>query len=284
MNGSPGARGQAPSGQSYRERRPAAALGEHVTCVWVQQVVPGAAPYTHRTVPNGSAEIVCELGAMPRIVGPQTGPTEETLAPGTTVVGVRFRPGAAPSVLELPASELVDLALGADELLGRAAVALGERVAAAASPQAAAAILEAEILARLAGAAEPDPVAAEAVRRLLPWRADGIASLPASLHISERQLRRRFEAAIGFAPKVVQRMLRFQGFLALAGRQERPSAHLAMLAADAGYADQSHLTRESVRLTGRSPRALLLEAEEHCTGVHDHAASYGPLLQSHAAA
>jgi hypothetical protein len=35
-----------------------------------------------------------------------------------------------------------------------------------------------------------------------------------------------------------------------------------------------------MRLTGQSPRALLLESEEKCGAAHDHAASYGPLLQS----
>jgi hypothetical protein len=40
------------------------------------------------------------------------------------------------------------------------------------------------------------------------------------------------------SPKVLQRMLRFQRFLALADKLERPSAHLAHLAAEAGYADQ----------------------------------------------
>ena len=41
-------------------------------------------------------------------------------------------------------------------------------------------------------------------------------------------------------------MLRFQGFLALAHGRDGDPAELAMLAAEAGYADQSHLTRESL--------------------------------------
>jgi AraC-like DNA-binding protein len=272
------------SAQSYRERRPASALAPYVTCVWVQQVAPDGVPYRHRTIPNGSAELICELGAMPRIVGPQTGPTEEVLAPGTTVVGVRLRPGAAPAVLGSPASELVDLAVGSEELWGRPAVRLGDRVAASASPHDAAQALEHAIAGRLTDAAGPDPVAAAAAALLLPWRIDDVGSLTSTLYISERQLRRRCQAAIGLAPKVLHRMLRFQGFLALAQGHARPSAQLARLAADAGYADQSHLTRESLRLAGRTPRALLLEAEEHCGPAHDHAASYAPLLESRAAA
>jgi AraC-like DNA-binding protein len=266
------------STQSYRERRPASELGRYATCVFVQQVLPGSEPYTHRPVPNGSAELLCEVGAMPQVVGPQTGPLEHTLTPGTTVVGVRFNPGAAPSVLGLPASEVVDLSVGADDLWGRSAVALGEAVAAATSPWEATAKLEAAIAGRLADAPEPDPIAIEAVRLLLPGSTRDVTSLPSELYISESQLRRRLRDATGFAPKVLHRMLRFQGFLALAQGYEHPSRELARLAADAGYADQSHLTRESARLARLSPQTLLRNSERYCGPTHDHAAYYGPLL------
>jgi AraC-like DNA-binding protein len=264
--------------QTYRERRPASGLEGHATCVFVQEVFPGSAPYTHRPVPNGSAELLCEVGAMPRVVGPQTGAVEYTLAPGATVVGVRFNPGAAPSALGVPASEVVDLSLDADELWGRSAVALGEAVAAAASPWEAVAKLEEAIAGRLADAPELDPIAMEAVGLLLPGRTSDVTSLPSELYISESQLRRRLREATGFAPKVLHRMLRFQGFLALAQGYEHPSRELARLAADAGYADQSHLTRESARLAGLSPQTLLRNSERYCGPTHDHAASYGPLL------
>jgi AraC-like DNA-binding protein len=262
--------------QSYRERRPAPAVAPQVASVFVQYVAPGGDPYSHRTIPHGAVELLCPIGGLPQIVGPQTAPRVETLAPGTTVVGLRFRLGAAPSVLGLPASELVDLTVGADEIW-RGAVELGERVAAASSPERASAVLEAAVLDR--GGDAPDPVVAEVAQRLLPGHADGVASLPGTLFISERQLRRRVQDGIGLAPKVVQRMLRFQGFLALAHGREGDPAELARLAAEAGYADQSHLTRECLRLAGLSPAALMRESAEHCRAAgHDHAVSYAPLL------
>jgi AraC-like DNA-binding protein len=266
--------------QTYRERPPGPALARHVSCVWVQRVSPAAAPYTHRTIPNGAVEVLCELGSVPLLIGPRTAATEEVLAPGATVVGVRFRPGAAPAAIGIPASEIVDLDVGSDELWGDDGVALGEQLSQTASPDAAAAVLERAILRRLAGDPGLDPLVMQAVRRLLPDRSPEVGSLSSSLHISERQLRRRCLAAIGLAPKVVQRMLRFQRFLALAHAQGLTRADIAGLAAAAGYADQPHLTRESMRLSGRSPRALLAEAEEQCRGMHDHAASFGPLLRA----
>ena len=130
----------------------------------------------------------------------------------------------------------------------------------------------------LTDAPEPDPIASEAVRLLRPGRTHDVTSLPTELYISESQLRRRLQDATGFAPKVLHRMLRFQGFLALAQRYEQPSRELARLAADAGYTDQSHLTRESANLAGLSPQTLLRNTERYCGPTHDHAASYVPLL------
>jgi AraC-like DNA-binding protein len=270
------------SRQSYRERQPAAALAGHLASVWMQTVAPDAEPYRHRTIPHGSIELSVEVGSAPQVTGPQTRPVIETLAAGTTVVGVRFHPGAAPAVLGVPASELVDLVVPWDELRGPPAIALGETVASASSPQQAAALLERAVIDLLADAASPDPVVHAAVQQLQPWGTADVGSLPSKLHISERQLRRRSRAALGLNPKVLQRMLRFQGFLALSQARAPQSADLSMLAADTGFADQSHLTRESIVLSGLTPRALLAESDENCVGLHDHTTSRAPLLRSRA--
>ena len=262
--------------QSYRERRPASALSARVACVWIQSVSPLSLPYAHRTIPNGSVELTCLVGSAPRVSGPRIGAAVDVLAPGSTLVGIRFHPGAAPAFLGVPASALVDESVALEELWGTAATALGERIAGARSAWDGAAVLEAEVIARLAAAGRSDALLAEAVRRLGPWETDEVVSLP----ISERHLRRRCRDAIGLAPKEVQRILRFQGFLALAHGQRRAGDGLALLAAEAGYADQSHLTREAVRLSGLTPRALLRETARHCGPTHDHLPSFGPLLRA----
>jgi AraC-like DNA-binding protein len=261
-------------GQSYVERPPIPALAGVVSSVWVQQVAPGAPPYVQRNIPSGAVELVWRMGFEPRVVGPLTGALVEVLEPGTTIVGLRFHPGAAPAVLGLPASELVDLAVDAEDVWGRSALG-------ASTPEEALLALQRLVAARCAA---PDPLISEAVARLR-WSTDDVGSLTASLHISERQLRRRFQAAIGLAPKPLHRMLRFQRFISLA---QHAIAHgkaptqdgIAWLAAEAGYADQPHLNRECVRLTGASPGAYLGEAEDNCGCGHDHAASFVPVLRA----
>jgi AraC-like DNA-binding protein len=258
--------------QTYIERPPAPALAGLVSSAWIQR--SGEEPYVSRHVPNGSVELLCMLGSDAQVVGPLTAPREELLAPGTTIVGLRLRPGAAPAVLGMPASEVVDLVVDLWE-----AAALGEQLAGAPSPEDALRLLERHVSGRMAG--EPDPMITEAVKQLMPWRAGDVTSLTTSLYISETQLRRRCRDAVGVAPKTLHRLLRFQGFLALVQRAIASGAEesLAQLALDAGYADQSHLNRECVRLTGVSPLTFLRETHESCACGHDHSASYAPMLE-----
>jgi AraC-like DNA-binding protein len=272
-------------GHSYVERAPMAPLAGLVSAIWIQGLAPGHDPYEHRTVPNGAVEVLCPIGGMPRVIGPLTEPQVDLLAPGTTVVGLRFHPGAAAAALGVPSSALADLTLGADEIWGRSAVALGEALAGAPSPEHALMTLQRHLLDRWAGADTPDPLVAEAVRQLR-WRSEDVGSLTSQLHISERQLRRRSVEAVGLAPKSLHRLLRFQDLLALVqhaiAQGRAPSEDgLAQLAAEAGYADQPHLNRECRRLTGMSPRAFLDGIEQTCAAHgHDHSASYAPVLMA----
>ena len=74
---------------------------------------------------------------------------------------------------------------------------------------------------------------------------------------SARVAERRVKAWAGLPMRTLQRMGRAEQAL-LAARAEQRAGRIswADVAADAGYADQSHLTRETRALTGMSPAAL----------------------------
>jgi hypothetical protein len=151
----------------------------------------------------------------------------------TTIVGVRFMPGAGTSLLGLPADQLVDLTV---PLWGAAAAAIGSLVAAAATPQDA--LLGVQRY--LAGQPlRPDPPVAELVRRLMPWDPTGIASLADDLSLSESHATAALSDGDRRRPETFQRTLRFQGHLALAqaGYGNGP----ADLAAETGYAGHAQL-------------------------------------------
>jgi AraC-like DNA-binding protein len=74
--------------------------------------------------------------------------------------------------------------------------------------------------------------------------------------VGERRLHRHCRAAVGYGPKMLERVLRFQRAIRIA----RATGSLASVAAEAGYADQAHLTRESRRLAGTTPSDLFKTA------------------------
>src|SRR5215218_5925953 len=209
-----------------------------LACLWVRT---GGGPTTD-VLPDGCSDLIWQAGRGAFVAGPDTGPSPTTAPPGAVFVGARFRPGAGGAALGLPLSELRDLRVGLEELRP----ALAGRLPGDLEPRRAL-----RRLAAIALAAPPaDAAVTEAARRLRNPRAR-VETLAGDLGLSERQLRRRCHAAAGYGPKTLQRVLRFRRFLAAA------DGDLARAAIDAGYADQSHLTRECTRLAGRPPAALL---------------------------
>lgn len=171
---------------------------------------------------------------------------------GSAIAGVRLRPGAARLVLgRMPVDEVRGLQVPWDA----APPSLTDRLAAAGSAEAAAQVLDA-FVAALTPEYEPDTAVEQAVRMLRSGQARHVRALADAVGISERQLRRRFTEAVGYGPKTLHSVLRFQHALNLS-RRAGASAGLADIAHQAGYADQAHFTREVRRLAGMTPTELL---------------------------
>ena len=248
--------GAATPGTSYREFRPAPALAPHVLCLWSQVTGDGGRAHQQRVLPDGCADIVWIGAAAPVVAGPATRTVIAELPTRSIVIGVRFHPGAAPCLLDPPASELLDRETPLREIWGPSADELWQRIGATPNVAGKLAVAEAALAARAAAARPCDPLVAAAVRWLARHPGGRVERLGALLGIGDRQLRRRFRTSVGYGPKNLQRVLRLQRLLALAGRgPER--LPLAALAAEAGYADQAHMTRELGELAGRVPSALL---------------------------
>jgi AraC-like DNA-binding protein len=227
----------------YREFAPDEALTDLVVCTWEREAVGGAA----QVVPDGCADLVWRAGELV-VAGPDTGPVRSPARAGEHVIGLRFRTGAAGSALGLPASELRDQRVPLTELWDGE---LAERLGHAPGPGERRRLLELAILARRPRTPEPDTLVLEAVRRL-GRPGSRIGGLAEVLGTSERQLLRRFQRAVGYGPKTLDRVLRFQRF-----RRRGAGGDLARVAFELGYADQAHLTRECVRLSGTTPARLV---------------------------
>jgi AraC-like DNA-binding protein len=237
---------------AYAEIAPPPRLRPFVECLWVHRIDEPPPEGGRRLLPSGRVDFVWIGGHGVRVSGPQSRYTRPLELPRLLAFGARFRPGAAPYLLRTPARELVDrhVALGAmDPRLERR---LDDRLGAARDAGEALAAFGAELERRLR-TVEPPPAAVREAVRMLDDSTATVAETAARTFVSERALQRRFVEDVGYGPKVLQRVLRFQRFL----RQlAAPRVELARAALLAGYADQSHLSRETRRLAGLSPRQL----------------------------
>jgi AraC-like DNA-binding protein len=180
-------------------------------------------------------------------------------------VQVSLRPLAARALLGLPAGELSSLDCRLDDVLGRAAAELTDRLRAATDWAGRFAALERTLLRVLGTNAERrrwDPEVGEAWRLVTAsagrLRVDEIAR---RVGWSGRHLAARFRAETGLTPKQAARVARFDRARRVLGSRAATGAplDLAGLAVDGGYYDQAHLTREWRALSGLPPARWLAE-------------------------
>ncbi|MDI6099447.1 helix-turn-helix domain-containing protein [Actinoplanes sp. NEAU-A12] len=234
---------------TYAEWPPPAPLRGAVVCLWRRR-----ATETRRAalvLPDGCVDLIWESDRGAFLAGPDTGPMPAVMTAGRTLVGVRLRPGAGGPLLGLPLDEVRDRRVDLVDLRPAAA----RRLPGMLSPAEALDRLV-TLTGALAGERPPDPATLESVRLLHDPRVR-VHELGSHVGLGDRQLRRRFTAAVGYGPKTLHRVLRFRRFLGLLERAA--PGGLGELALRAGYADQAHLSRETVQLAGLPPAALARE-------------------------
>lgn len=268
--------------------RPAPALAAHIGR-YVGYRLAGHQPGVHLGLPSPTLTLIVSLdapvamAAMPdpgQSPGAFTAPTAGLHTSPARIVHdgdqhglhLELSPIGARALLGLPASALAGTVVELDELLGRRAGELVDRVAAAAGWAARFAVVD-DVLARdLTGQPGPPP---EVVRAWQLLVATGgliaVAELAAEVGWSRRHLAQRFRAELGLAPKAAARVVRFDRARRRLERSDRGG--IADVAAECGYFDQAHLTRDWHDLAGCTPTAWL--AAEGLPSVQDRAALAG---------
>jgi AraC-like DNA-binding protein len=222
----------------YREWAPPVGWGHAVACLWEQRV--GSAR-VQRVLPDGRADLLFHGSGEVEIVGLADVVALPELPAGTVLSGVRLRPEALGPALRTPASALRNLTVPAEDVFGA---------------RRARRLVDPGYLDAWVRGIRPDHRLAAAVKLLDGHPVEEVAD---RLSVSSRQLRRGLLAQVGLAPKALQQVLRLQRFI----RAADAGALLAAAAADAGYADQSHLTREVKRFAGLTPAHLVSERSGH---------------------
>ncbi len=238
----------------YREFPVPAQLANHFLCLWTQLIV-GSGEYSHPVLPDSCIDIVFINDELPIVVGPWTDPFITKFFAGARITGVRLRPGYAPSVLGVPASELLNRSIPLTVLWGRRGTEAFARI-----------WKEPALTARRLALSEvlsscfaSDAPADETVIRSMRWLARHPYGRMNATQPPDRHQRATDSSALfcrgWLRSKDVSVCASFQRFLRL-GERHSDWQTLADKATFVGYADQPHMTREIRRFAGCPPTAL----------------------------
>jgi AraC-like DNA-binding protein len=230
------------------------------------------APVAQRQPPSACIPVIIDLGAGWHVAAPAAGYQRERLhgfaagmhdsfalveAAGPALgVQVDLSPIGARRLLGVPMHELMNRVVPLDDLLGRDAGALRERLGEARSWGERFAIVDDVLARRLENARTVAPGVGWAWQRLEATAgAVPIGALARELDWSRKRLIAHFRDEVGLTPKTAARVLRFQALVGhLRAGRVRGWADLAI---ECGYADQSHLVHDVRRFTGVAPTELL---------------------------
>ncbi|MEV6975041.1 helix-turn-helix domain-containing protein [Kitasatospora sp. NPDC093806] len=216
-------------------------------------------------VPYPAVTVAVNLGDGPLAAHDADGRRlDDSVAIGLAAGGVRGR-GRNIDCLQIRLSPLIAHAvlrgcaesggtvIPLDDLWGRDAPHTQEQLRAAASWEDRFTIAEAVLARRHDAGPATDPEVAFAWRRMLAHRGGiRVEQLATEVGWSRKRLWSRFRAQIGLTPKRAARLIRFDH----AAHRLAAGHPATLVAAETGYADQSHLHRDALTFTGLTPTAV----------------------------
>jgi len=225
----------------------------------------GSDPVDLRAVPFPAVTVAVDLGDGLVVVDEASGRQQRGsvvvgLAPGSLRVQgrdieclqMRLSPAVAHAVLG-GSTELRGSVLALDDVWGRDATRTQEQLRAAASWDERFVIAEAAIARRLEAGRAVDPEVAFVWGQMETSRGQvRVDELAADVGWSRKRLWSRFRSQIGLTPKRAAQLVRFDH----AAHRLASGESAALVAAESGYVDQSHLHRDAVAFAGVTPTAV----------------------------
>jgi AraC-like DNA-binding protein len=242
-------------GLRFGRYAPDPGLADHVDSYWTLDV--DRPPATVSVVADGLVDLTFTLGDDPGawVTGPLESSASYRHERPVSLLGASLRPGAALPVLGVSVGSLPAEWSPLSTVVGPVAGELAARIAALPTVPERLALLDVFLAARLAETTHDGRLRAALGALDGSGGGLGVEGLARTVATSPRHLRRLFQDWVGMSPKRFARIARVQA--ALRRLSAEPDTELAGLAAELGFADQAHLTREVRALAGTTPGRLL---------------------------
>jgi AraC-like DNA-binding protein len=251
----------------YKQYRPSAGLRDFVEVIWVQECEAVQAGTPTTIVPTGRVELIFHYGdpfvqlqgnseqimARCHVVGQQKRPIVLNATGTTGIVIVRFKPWGAFTLLGNVLADINNRLVDLELIWSRIALDdLVNRLIAAPTPRTRAGIVDAFVLSQLQSH-HVDGLSVESVNTInRVWGRETVTSIASHFDLGRRQFNRRFTKNIGASPKQLSRVLRAQKAIACI----RAGLDVQDVIGRCGFSDQSHLIRDVVDHSNRSPAEL----------------------------
>jgi AraC-like DNA-binding protein len=207
-------------------------------------------PRTSEVLTYPSVHIVFE-GRAARIMGIVRQKFTRRLEARGRVFGIKFLPGMFRDLFGVPVHRLTDREQPLTNELGTGSAALARKLLALETDEERAELVDERLRAVLPPPSDEAVLARDLVERV---RTDpallSVERLATVSGLGVRALERLFRDYVGVAPKWVVRRFRLQ---AAAEMLALGSASIASVAAELGYYDQAHFTRDFKRVVGMTP-------------------------------
>lgn len=240
----------------YAERAPSAAIAPWVLSLWSFQAdatPPETEPYT--VWPDGCVSIGVSRDAhmtMLICVGPRITALRPPVTAGRRLWGLRLWPDVVERVTGIAARDLRDHVGPAPGPVAQRLRGLDAALPAGDDVDAVLRALDAFLAERLADCALPDGRIRAAVREIVAHGGEvAMPDVARAANVGLRHLQRRFPDATGLTLREYARVRRLRE--ALGRRMADQRAGWSRVAAETGFVDHAHLTREFVALTGVQP-------------------------------
>jgi AraC-like DNA-binding protein len=242
----------------YQEFLPSEPLAKFIECYWSIQ---GHEQSVSNTVfPDGCMDIIYDFSdhsfqhddERTVVIGNMTRPIEVMNSGHVDMLGVRFRPGGMSHWIKAPLVELTDARVSLNDLF-KATDSLNIYS------------LKAKTLQQRISMLNNFFLKSSISANVKPWQSCldqitktkgnvSIRKISEEIHISQKQLERKFKEHVGLTPKQLSIVLRFRE---LRERLQQQPVDLLQLAVHLNYSDHAHLTKSFKSMAGITPTEYL---------------------------
>ncbi len=251
----------------YRQYYPSIQLADFIECYWVLHAPDRFTDVPDRLIPGGRVELIFNFGGPtdwlitadnplgtrqngPMIMGQRNQIFYVKSTGEIRMLGIRFKPGGLASFTNVPISDLLNILLPAELLLGKSVIDLEMRLSDYSDDDKQVQLLDAILKSRLGNAPADLLVVNQTIDILRNSPEDvSIDTICQQTGWYYKKLERIFLKNIGYTPKHYHKLLRFNK----AVRYMRTTNTLTDVCHVCNYFDQAHFIRDFRLFTGTTP-------------------------------